>query len=162
MCCSGQCKLGAQPLAQAKLATCNRMHAVAGAAQPRLCIENDAMVVRPDASIGMSVQMPAGSPGEPGSRMAATLRRDEPSLTASHMLQVRRYHRNGQVDVTTVYLEATRTYFGGRRLWFRCPRCEGRCRVLYGTWRIACRRCHRLRYLSQTAATRSLLSCARF
>src|SRR5262245_35412741 len=62
----------------------------------------------------------------------AELRHDEPSLTA--------------VEVATVYLEATRMYFGGRRLWFRCPRCDGRSRVLYGTWRIACRRCHRLRY----------------
>src|SRR5262245_54808739 len=79
----------------------------------------------------------------------ATLRRDEPSLTVGHMLQVRCHRSNGQVDVTTVCLEATRTYFGGRRLWFRCPRCDGRCRVLYGTWRIACRRCYRLRYTTQ-------------
>jgi hypothetical protein len=69
-------------------------------------------------------------------------------LTDRHALKVIR--NNGErVEVTTVYLESTRMYFGGRRLWFRCPRCDGRCRVLYGTWRIACRRCHRLRYLSQ-------------
>jgi hypothetical protein len=93
----------------------------------------------------------------------ATLRRDEPSLTADHKLQIRCHRRDGEVAVTTVYLiEETRTYFGGRRLWFRCPRCDGRCRVLYGTWRIACRRCHRLRYLSQREtkedrATRQML-----
>jgi hypothetical protein len=69
-------------------------------------------------------------------------------LTDRHVLKVIR--NNGErAEVTTVYLESRRMYFGGRRLWFRCPRCEGRCRVLYGTWRIACRRCHRLRYLSQ-------------
>jgi len=79
----------------------------------------------------------------------AALRRGEPSLTADHRLQIKCHRRDGEVDVTTVYLEATRTYFGGRRLWFRCPRCEGRCRVLYGTRLIACRRCHRLRYCSQ-------------
>jgi len=82
------------------------------------------------------------------------------------MLQVSCHRSNGGVDVTTVYLEATRMYFGGRRLWFRCPRCDGRCRVLYGTWRIACRRCHRLRYLSQREtkedrATRAMLKIVR-
>src|SRR5262252_3890219 len=92
----------------------------------------------------------------------AALRRGEPSLTADHRLQIKCHRRDGEVDVTTVYLEATRMYFGGRRLWFRCPRCDGRCRVLYGTWRIACRRCHRLRYLSQREtkedrATRAML-----
>ena len=80
----------------------------------------------------------------------ATLRLDEPALTSGHRLQIECSSNGGErVQATTVYLESTRMYFGGRRLWFRCPRCEGRCRVLYGTWRIACRRCHRLRYLSQ-------------
>jgi len=80
----------------------------------------------------------------------AELRRDEPSLTARNVLKVECVRDNGErVEVATVYLEATRMYFGGRRLWFRCPRCEARCRVLYGTWRIACRRCHRLRYTTQ-------------
>jgi hypothetical protein len=97
----------------------------------------------------------------------ATLRRDEPLLTADHKLQIRCQRRDGEVAVATVYLiEETRTYFGGRRLWFRCPRCEGRCRILYGTWRIACRRCHRLRYLPQREtkedrATRAMLKIVR-
>jgi hypothetical protein len=97
----------------------------------------------------------------------ATLRRDEPSLTASHKLQVECHRRDGEVVVTIVYLiEEKRTYFGGRRLWFRCPRCDNRCRVLYGTWRIACLRCHRLRYLSQretkeNRATRQMLKIVR-
>jgi hypothetical protein len=71
-------------------------------------------------------------------------------LTDRHALKVQCVRNNGErAEVTTIYLESTRMYFGGRRLWFRCPRCDGRCRVLFGTWRIACRRCNRLRYLSQ-------------
>jgi hypothetical protein len=97
----------------------------------------------------------------------ATLRRDEPSLTAGHRLQVSCQRNDGEkVEVANVYLESTRTHFGGRRLWFRCPRCDNRCRVLYGTWRIACLRCHRLRYLSQREtkedrATRAMLKIVR-
>jgi len=95
-----------------------------------------------------------------------TVHREEPSLTAHHRLQVRRHRSDGEVDVTIVCLEATRAPFGGQRLWFRCPRCDGRCRVLYGTRRIACRRCHRLRYLSQREtkedrATRAMLKIVR-
>jgi len=94
------------------------------------------------------------------------VRRDEPSLTASHKLQIKRQRNDGEIDVTTVHLEAERIWFGGKRLWFRCPGCEGRCRVLYGTRRIACRRCHRLRYLSQREtkedrATRAMLKIVR-
>src|SRR5215467_7573713 len=97
----------------------------------------------------------------------ATLRRDEPSLTAGHNLKVSCQGNDGEkVDVANVYLESTRMYFGGRRLWFRCPRCDGRCRVLYGTWRIACRRCHKLRYCSQREteedrATRAMMKIVR-
>jgi hypothetical protein len=88
-------------------------------------------------------------------------------LTDRHALKVQCVRDNGErVEVTTVYLEATRMHFGGRRLWFRCPRCDGRCRVLHGTWRIACRRCHKLRYCSQREtkedrATRAMLKIVR-
>jgi len=45
----------------------------------------------------------------------------------------------------------TATRFGGRRLWMLCPRCSRRCRVLFiGFGRVACRRCFRLRYQSQS------------
>jgi hypothetical protein len=45
-----------------------------------------------------------------------SLRRDEPSLTAGHVLQVRCQRSNGEkVEVTNVHLEATRMFFGGRR-----------------------------------------------
>jgi hypothetical protein len=59
-------------------------------------------------------------------------------------------HRNGIVERTTVQLTATPMRFGGNRLWFHCPWCFGRCRVLYvGARRIACWRCQRLRYRTQ-------------
>src|SRR5215467_1165984 len=71
-------------------------------------------------------------------------------LTDRHALKVHAQRGNGErVEVATVYLESTSMYFGGQRLGFRCPRCNGRCRILFGTWRIACRRCHKLRYASQ-------------
>jgi hypothetical protein len=61
------------------------------------------------------------------------------------------------VDITVgslharAHLTETATRFGGRRLWVCCPRCVRRCRVLFiGFGRIACRRCFRLRYHSQS------------
>ena|SRR5215510_7431756 len=46
----------------------------------------------------------------------AKLRHEEPSLTARHVLKVECVRDNGErVEVATVYLEATRMYFGGRR-----------------------------------------------
>jgi hypothetical protein len=97
----------------------------------------------------------------------AQLLRQEPAITDRNALKVT-YRRVGDapVEAATIYLESTGMHFGGRRLWFRCPRCDRRCRVLYGTWRIACRRCHRLRYLSQREtredrATRAMLKIVR-
>src|SRR5262245_60701259 len=58
--------------------------------------------------------------------------------------------RNGKLSAQVRYTE-TATCFGGRRLWMLCPRCSQRCRVLFfGLGRVACRRCFRLRYHSQT------------
>ena len=58
--------------------------------------------------------------------------------------------RLGKISAEVRYTE-TATRFGGRRVWALCPRCSRRCRVLYiGLGRIACRRCFRLRYLSQS------------
>jgi hypothetical protein len=54
----------------------------------------------------------------------------------------------------TVGLAWTKTRFGGERLWFSCPGCARRCRVLFGGSRFRCRRCHGLRYSSQ-AETRT-------
>ena len=48
----------------------------------------------------------------------------------------------------------TETRYGGRRQWFCCPGCGGRCRVLFGRDLFRCRRCHGVRYNSQ-AETRA-------
>jgi hypothetical protein len=58
--------------------------------------------------------------------------------------------RNGVLERTTVQLTATSMRFGGKRLWFRCPCCFGRCRVLYvSSRRTGCWRCQKLRYRTQ-------------
>jgi hypothetical protein len=50
-----------------------------------------------------------------------------------------------------IHFTETAIRFGGWRLWMCCPRCQRRSRVLYiGLGRIACRRCFRLRYHSQS------------
>ena len=46
-----------------------------------------------------------------------------------------------------------RGQMGGVRHYFRCPHCSGRCEILYVTPRcIACRKCLRLRHLSQSCS----------
>jgi hypothetical protein len=84
----------------------------------------------------------------------ATIRRQYPvtrlsKLTSSYTRQ------NGQRVTADIYFDHTTTRFGGSRLWFVCPACRQRCRVLFGSWRIACRRCHRLRYGSQVESRSS-------
>ena len=54
----------------------------------------------------------------------------------------------------TVQLAWTKAQFGGERVWFLCPGCARRCRVLFGGARFRCRGCHGLRYSSQ-AETRA-------
>ena len=66
----------------------------------------------------------------------------------------------------TVQLAWTKTQFGGERVWFLCPGCARRCRVLYGGARFRCRRCHGLRYSSQAEtradrATRAMFKIVR-
>jgi hypothetical protein len=57
---------------------------------------------------------------------------------------------NGKLSAQIRYTETT-TQFGGRRLWMLCPRCSRRCRVVFlGFGRVACRRCFRVRYHSQS------------
>lgn len=50
----------------------------------------------------------------------------------------------------TVHFDQTPVYFGGQRRWFLCPRCDGRCRILYGGAKFFCRKCYRLQYRSQS------------
>ena len=52
-----------------------------------------------------------------------------------------------------VRLTYTPQHFGGDRAWFECPRCAGKCAVLYGP-RFACRGCRRIAYQSQRESPR--------
>ncbi len=50
----------------------------------------------------------------------------------------------------TILFQSTPCNFGGERKWFTCPRCNGRCAVLYGAQKyFCCRKCYNLRYQSQ-------------
>jgi hypothetical protein len=71
----------------------------------------------------------------------AHLRRDHPIIPGA-LVTMRYQWANGRRVETTVSFLFTPGRFGGRRVWFCCQ-------ILYGSWRIACHRCHRLRYLSQ-------------
>jgi hypothetical protein len=44
----------------------------------------------------------------------------------------------------------TATRFGGRRRWLTCIKCGRYCRKIYGGRYCRCRRCHRLKYASQS------------
>ena len=55
-----------------------------------------------------------------------------------------------------VWIERTPCRYGGSRPWFRCPRCQRRCAVLYGVandGRFGCRSCMRLGYSSEAEST---------
>jgi hypothetical protein len=58
-------------------------------------------------------------------------------------------HRQGHLEKMFIAFAYSATEFGGRRAWFRCPGCGGRCRVLYGTDSLRCRKCRGLKYQSQ-------------
>ena len=49
-----------------------------------------------------------------------------------------------------VHFDWTPMNFGGKRQWFLCPRCNRRCRILYGGARFYCRKCYRLSYPTQS------------
>jgi hypothetical protein len=78
----------------------------------------------------------------------AQLRRSYP-ITPDGLVRMSYAWARGRHVDATVSLLHTPLHFGGWSVWFCCPSCGRRCRVLYGSWRIACRHCHRLRYLSQ-------------
>ena len=52
-----------------------------------------------------------------------------------------------------VSIERTPCHYGGARLWFRCPRCQGRTASLYLRGWPGCRKCSRLVYASQSDDT---------
>jgi len=55
----------------------------------------------------------------------------------------------GQLGKLFVPFTYTPTKFDGWRPWFRCPGCGQRCRVLYGSNSLRCRKCRGLKYQSQ-------------
>src|SRR5215471_4144890 len=57
--------------------------------------------------------------------------------------------RQGQLEKLFIAFAYTATEFGARRGWFRCPGCGSRCRVLYATDSLRCRKCRGLKYQSQ-------------
>ena len=50
----------------------------------------------------------------------------------------------------TIRFDYTHVNFDGQRQWLVCPRCQRRCRILYGGGRFYCRKCYRLKYQSQS------------
>lgn len=61
------------------------------------------------------------------------------------------YHRARETPAAQrIMLDTTPCNFGGERLWFRCPRCQHRCAILYLIReRLICRNCSQLPYLVQ-------------
>jgi hypothetical protein len=52
-----------------------------------------------------------------------------------------------KIDGINVGLTTSKTRFGGKRLWFRCPGCGRRVGVLYrGLESVGCRKCLGIRY----------------
>lgn len=66
------------------------------------------------------------------------------------LYRVRSGEKEWQSVEERVPLVATQQRLGGQRQWFRCPRCDGRVRILYAGAQFRCRTCHRLTYGSQS------------
>lgn len=55
------------------------------------------------------------------------------------------HHISEHVKITT-----TACNYGGERVWFICPCCNGRCAIVYLSRQVGCRTCQNLRYPSQS------------
>lgn len=81
--------------------------------------------------------------GSDGSKASVSTRSSGAVLTVS-------YSVNGVNAHELVPLEQRRCYFGGLRVWFRCPHCGRRAGQVYlSSTRFVCRKCARLAYRSQ-------------
>lgn len=77
--------------------------------------------------------------------------------------------RNGQPVDVDLEIQSTPCTFGGRRLWFSCPRCSRRVAIVYLIHVCGCRKCLGLVYPSQSEnpterswrRTRKILAMAR-
>lgn len=81
---------------------------------------------------------------------------DEGDVTASlHMIGrpetlTLEYAVGGVPCSQVIRLDRTGCHLGGERVWFRCPRCDDRCALVYLRHRrFACRKCHGLGYMTQ-------------
>lgn len=72
----------------------------------------------------------------------------------THLYLDFRLREHGEEEWTpitqTIRFDYTPVHFGGQRKWLVCPRCQRRCRILYGGSRFYCRKCHGLKYRSQS------------
>lgn len=70
-----------------------------------------------------------------------------PSVEVSWKIQledgIEEYNQN-------IFITWTPCYFGGKRPWFVCPRCQARAVYLYHLDLFACRKCQRLTYETQS------------
>ena len=84
---------------------------------------------------------------EGGGRALAGLKICKSGMAVSYRLTITRGGTSRARDVED-YVEFTYTMprYGGRRLWFVCPRCGRRCGVLYLGEAVACRLCFGLIY----------------
>lgn len=96
----------------------------------------------------------------PGSRTISWYgRTEEPMATISICSEADRLHLSYRTrsrgeheweNVSeTILLDWSSQNFGGKRVWFRCPKCQARRRVLYGRARYWCRKCQGMVYESQ-------------
>jgi len=61
------------------------------------------------------------------------------------------YRLNDEVNIDQhVRLTTTACNYGGERVWFICPYCVQRCALVYISRQVACRKCLRLKYPSQS------------
>ena len=80
----------------------------------------------------------------------AALRREH-ALSVGALLEVTHTFRSSRITTRVAFCE-TQSAVGPSRLWFVCPHCRDRCRVLFGGRCLAWRRCHQLRYASQAVS----------
>jgi hypothetical protein len=72
------------------------------------------------------------------------------------------FKRNGERQTQRIEIESVPCRYGGRRLYFTCPRTGQRCEVLYGVGgEFASREAHRLTYISQSLGRLSRLHIGR-
>lgn len=75
------------------------------------------------------------------------------AIEAAHSAVTLSYTTQGMQQRYSVHVTQTHCHLGGLRHWWLCPRCDKRCAILYGGAVFVCRKCARLHYPSQHAAS---------